>query len=64
MSKILVFTATYNEKENIAILLKKFNSLKINLDVLIIDDNSPDGTKKVIKNSSIKNSWFQEVLNF
>ena len=61
MSKILVFTATYNEKENIAILLKKINSLKINLDVLIIDDNSPDGTKKVIKNSSIKKNVILKV---
>jgi dolichol-phosphate mannosyltransferase len=41
---ILIFTATYNEFPNIKTLLKKINSLKINLDILIVDDNSKDGT--------------------
>ena len=61
MSKILVFTATYNEKVNIAILLKKFKNLKVNLDILIVDDNSPDGTKEVIKNLSKKKNIILKV---
>ena len=47
--KILVFTATYNEKENIEKLIL---DIKANLPVtsiLIIDDNSPDGTAQTIK---------------
>ncbi len=46
--KILVFTATYNEKENIE---KLIFDIKLNLPfstVLIIDDNSPDGTGKIV----------------
>lgn len=45
MKKILVFTATYNEINNISFFLKKIyfhNNFKF--DLLIIDDNSPDGT--------------------
>ena len=61
MSKILVFTATYNEKVNIAILLKKYKNLKVNLDILIVDDNSPDGTKEVIKNLSKKKNIILKV---
>ena len=44
MKRILIATATYNEARNIKILLKKIINLKIKLDILIIDDNSPDKT--------------------
>ncbi len=54
MNKIIVMVPTYNEKENIRILIKKILSLKIpNLEILVVDDNSPDGTWKIVK--SIKN---------
>ena len=43
-TKILIFSATYNESENIKIFLDKIFSNKIDLDVLIVDDGSPDGT--------------------
>ena len=48
--KILVFTATYNEKENIELLVDKIIKTSPNVDILIIDDNSPDNTaEKVIQ---------------
>jgi dolichol-phosphate mannosyltransferase len=53
--KILVFTATYNESENIKLFLDKILSIKIDLDLLIIDDNSPDGTSEII--NSYKNKY-------
>ena len=46
--KILVFAATYNESENIEKLINKIFSLKINLNLLIVDDNSPDKTYEKI----------------
>ncbi len=49
MSKTLIFTATYNEKENIKKLIESLNSLNINLDVLVIDDNSPDKTWEILQ---------------
>ena len=52
--KILVFTATYNEKENIEKLIL---DIKLNLpfsSLLIIDDNSPDGTGKIIRELQTK----------
>jgi len=49
MKKTLIATATYNEAKNIKILINRLNNLKIKLDILIIDDNSPDGTSLVIK---------------
>ena len=47
--KILVGSATYNEINNISSLIKKIFNLKINLDILFIDDNSPDGTGSLIE---------------
>ena len=48
MNKNLVFTATYNEVDNISNFLDIV--LKIsNIDILIVDDNSPDKTGDVIK---------------
>ena len=42
--RVLIFTATYNEKTNIEFLLERIFSLQEKYEVLIIDDNSPDGT--------------------
>ena len=49
-NKILIFSATYNEAENIENFLNSINELNLELDVLLIDDNSPDNTKKIISN--------------
>ena len=53
MKKILIFTATYNEKNNIQKVIKKIKSKCKKGHILIVDDKSPDGTadeiKKIIK---------------
>ena len=48
MNKTLVFTATYNEVDNIGILIRKIFKYSKEVDILIIDDNSPDKTKEAI----------------
>jgi len=49
--KRLIIIPTYNEKANIEKLINDIQLLDIeNLDILIIDDNSPDGTGEIIKN--------------
>jgi dolichol-phosphate mannosyltransferase len=40
----LVIVPTYNERENIGALLEKLLALPFNLNVLVVDDASPDGT--------------------
>ena len=49
MTDKLVIIPTYNEKENIANMLEKVFSLPEAFDILIIDDNSPDGTASIVK---------------
>lgn len=48
MAKSLVVIPTYNEKENISKLVKEILGLGQGFHILIIDDNSPDGTGQVI----------------
>ncbi len=47
--KQLVIIPTYNEIENIARMIDKVFSLPISIDLLVIDDGSPDGTASVVK---------------
>ena len=49
MTNSLVIIPTYNESENIERLILKVFSLPSAFDILIIDDNSPDGTADIIK---------------
>ena len=51
-SKILIFAATYNESKNITLFLKTIDELNLNADLLIVDDNSPDGTWQIIQDYS------------
>ena len=48
-NKILVFTATYNEKDNIGELIYSITQNCSDADILIIDDNSPDKTYETIQ---------------
>ncbi len=45
----LVVIPTYNEKENIERLLDKVFDLPEPFHVLVVDDNSPDGTARIVK---------------
>ena len=47
--KILVFSATYNEAENISEFINSIINHNNNVDILIIDDNSPDNTSHLIE---------------
>lgn len=54
--KIIVIIPTYNEIENIRRLIDTLLNLQLNrLEVLIVDDNSPDGTGQIVKNLSAEN---------
>ena len=52
MSNIVIIP-TYKEKENIEAIIKSISSLNTSFDILIIDDNSPDGTAGIVKNMQL-----------
>lgn len=45
----VVIIPTYNEKENIAAIIDAVIQLPVTMDVLIIDDGSPDGTAAIVR---------------
>ena len=47
--KVIVIIPTYNEAENISIVVPNILGLGQEFHVLVVDDNSPDGTAKVVK---------------
>lgn len=49
MDKKIVIIPTYNEIENIEAIIRKVFSLEGQYDILIIEDNSPDGTANAVK---------------
>lgn len=46
----LVIIPTYNEEENIEKIIDSISSLEVDFDILVIDDNSPDGTGDIVDN--------------
>ncbi|HZR47297.1 MAG TPA: polyprenol monophosphomannose synthase [Candidatus Manganitrophaceae bacterium] len=54
--RILIIIPTYNESENISTLIDEiYHTVRREVDVLVIDDNSPDGTGKVVSELSRRN---------
>lgn len=57
--KLSIIIPVYNEKRTIEKLLKKINKLKyINKEIIVVDDASTDGTKKILE----KNKTFYSIL--
>ena len=48
-SDSIVIIPTYNEKENISNIIHAVLGLEHNFDILVIDDNSPDGTAAIVE---------------
>jgi dolichol-phosphate mannosyltransferase len=47
MNKTLIVVPTYNERENLPALAQRLLALPVQVDLLVVDDNSPDGTGKL-----------------
>ncbi len=54
MIKKLVIIPTYNERENVEAMIDTVMNLPLHTDLLIIDDNSPDGTAELVKNAQLR----------
>jgi len=52
--KLSIIIPCYNEKNTIEKIVIKLNSLKIKKQIILVDDNSNDGTTKIIENISKK----------
>ena len=66
MSDALVIIPTYNEKENIELIIRAVFSQKKVFDILVVDDNSPDGTSAIVNKlmSEFSKNLFLETTNW
>jgi dolichol-phosphate mannosyltransferase len=55
-SQTLVIIPTYNERDNLPQILERLLQLPVLLDVLVVDDNSPDGTGEIADRLAAKDS--------
>lgn len=63
--KTVVVIPTYNERENISLLLDRIESLGIkDLGMIVVDDNSPDGTWRVVEARVEKNAALRLLRRF
>ncbi len=60
MTNKIVIIPTYNEKENISAIISAVFQLHHDIDILIVDDNSPDGTARIVEEMKI---LFQDRLH-
>ena len=51
--KTIVIIPTYNEIENISKIIDLVISEDKNIDVLVVDDNSPDGTSSIVSQKEV-----------
>lgn len=63
MSNALVIIPTYNEKENIQAIVDEVLSLPKDFHLLIVDDNSPDGTADIVKGLQAKYNALETRLH-
>jgi len=61
-----IIIGTYNEAKNISILIPKITEVlkrnKIPYEIIVVDDNSPDGTAEVVRNLAKKDKNLKLVL--
>jgi dolichol-phosphate mannosyltransferase len=51
--KIVVIIPTYNERENISAILPAIRATTLDVEILVVDDNSPDRTQEVVRQCQI-----------
>lgn len=54
LNKAVAIIPTYNEKENIEKLIRQILALNLDLDILVVDDNSPDGTSQIVESLKVE----------
>jgi dolichol-phosphate mannosyltransferase len=60
--KTLIITPTFNESKNIEMLITSLMAINREFHILVVDDNSPDGTAKIVKKlqNNYKNLFLAE----
>ena len=55
MAKLSVIIPVYNEEATIAAVLEKVNAVAVDKEIIVVDDNSSDGTERILKDLKLSN---------
>jgi len=61
MNQTVIIVPTYNERENLPRMAEKLLSLPVAVDVLVVDDNSPDGTGNIADELAAKHPQVNDL---
>ena len=61
--QVSVIVPTYNEKENIESLVTQLLALPTNVHIIVVDDNSPDGTGEIADQLTANNAGRVSVIH-
>lgn len=61
-ARVLVLLCTYNEGENVGKMLAALNHALPSADVLVVDDNSPDGTADIVRKLAANDSRYHLLV--
>lgn len=61
LGRTIVIVPTYNELDNLEEVVVRFDALGIGVDVLVVDDNSPDGTGDLAEDLAARYRWLHVV---
>lgn len=62
--KVIVIVPTFNERENIAALVAQILKQPLNVEIIIVDDNSPDSTGKIADNLAAEDTRVHVLHRF
>ena len=55
MAKISIVIPTYNERDNVVLLIEQIAKLLPESHIIVVDDNSPDGTAEALRKLNVPN---------
>ncbi len=63
MEKVLIIVPTYDEKENVEPISRGIHRIAPEADILFVDDNSPDGTGRIVADLAAEKPWINAIHN-
>src|SRR5665647_3413427 len=60
--QVSIIIPTYNEKENIESLVTQLLTLPTRVHIIVVDDNSPDGTGEIAERLAVENAGRVRVI--
>jgi len=57
VTRVLVIVPTYNERDNLEIIVKRLHDAVPSAELLVVDDNSPDGTGEIADELAGREGW-------